>query len=160
MKKISALILLLTVLLGGCSSNITKYKINDSDRYFTEENTSGGSKISDVITINKIWTTKWLGAEKLVFDFTKDNKKAQIPYYTIEFNEDKSAFKLTIYNVSEGSIDLPQPTDCKYITQMKASKGTDCVIYDISTLPGLKFAIDEINPSGQLVINIKKIEDQ
>src|SRR5665647_218666 len=98
MKKIIALLIISLFLLCGCTSTLNKYKINEDDKYFIDDNTSGGNKIDDILTIDKIWTTRWLGSEKLVFDFSNgDQKSIQIPYYTIKFNEDKTNFVLTIY---------------------------------------------------------------
>ena len=160
MKKIITLLIICLFLFCGCTSTLNKYKINEDDKYLMKDNASGGNKMDDILTIDKIWTTRWLGSEKLVFDFSNgEQKSTMIPYYTIKFNEDKTNFVLTIFHTVEGDISLPQTSECKYISQMSAAKGDDCIIYDINILPDMKVAVDEINPSGQLVVNIKKIED-
>ncbi len=161
MKKILPLLIISIFLLCGCASSINKYKMNESDKYFIEDSTFGGNKSADLLTLNKVWTTGWLGSEKLVFDFSKDDQKAsEIPYYTIVFNEDKTAFTLTIYHCEQGYDALPEASQAKYISEFNASKGDDSLIFNVKVLPQMKFAVDELNPSAQLVINIKKIENE
>lgn len=162
MKKILPLLIILSIfLLCGCASNINKYKLNESDRYFIEDSTFGGNKNADLLTLKKVWITGWLGSEKLVFDFSKDDQKAsEIPYYTIVFNDDKTAFTLTIYHCKEGYDSLPEASRTKYISEFSAIKGDGSLIFNIKVLPQMKFAVDELNTSAQLVINIKKIENK
>ncbi len=157
-KKIAVLLLCMAVIcLAACGEKISKYKSDESDNFFTETHTEGGSREVDGAYLEKISFNRLLGPEKLIFTVKNQDKDVdEMPYFTIDVTQDNKLISGVIYGctASDAQNYARAAGNCVESYEVTESEGN--IIFTIRLKDNVRTSIYD-NEAEKLVFSFKMI---